>query len=102
MSTCHSDGAFRNEENVARLIQLTLEKLDSELTFIDTVIFYQIADISTDKGASPSETYFGLFYAFDDLDYPYEAKPSAKVIYSYFNNNTNDYSALDAFVNKYA
>ncbi len=102
MSTYHSDGAVRNEDNVARLIELALEKLDNELTFIDTAIFYKIADISTDRGASPSETYFGLFRSGDDLDDPYAAKPSAKAIYKFFHNGSTDYSALEALVDKYA
>ena len=102
MSTYHSDGAARDEQKVAKFIALALEKLENELTFIDTVIFYKIADISSDKGASPSETYFGLFRSGDDLDYPYAAKPSAEVIYSFFNGGTTDYSALEAFVGRYA
>jgi len=102
MSTYHSDGAVRNEDNVARLIELALEKLDNELTFIDTAIFYKIADISTDRGASPSETYFGLFRSGDDLDDPYAAKPSAKAIYKFFHNGSTDYSALEALVDRYA
>jgi len=102
MSTYHSDGAERSEANVAAIIEKALQKLDSELTFIDTVIFYQIADMSTDKGASASETYFGLFYAYDDMDYPYQAKLSAKAIYSYFHNGTNDYTAIEEFVARYA
>jgi len=103
MSGRHSDGAVRDEDNVARIIELALQKLDGELTFVDTVIFYKVADISSDNGASPSETYFGLFYSGDDLDNdPYTAKPSAKTIYSYFNNGTTDYSALDALANRYA
>ncbi len=102
MSTYHSNGNERNEDNVARLIQLALEKLDKELTFIDTAIFYKIADMSSDKDAIPSEIYFGFFRSGDDLDNPYEAKPSAKAIYSFFHNGTTDYSALDALVSRYA
>ena len=103
MSTCHPDGEVRDEDNVADIIGLALDKLDNELTFIDTVIFYKVADVSTDKGLSPSETYFGLFYAGDDLDHdPYTAKPSAKTIYSYFHNGSTDYSAIDALVGRYA
>ena len=102
MSTYHSDGEPRDEDNVARLIELALEKLDTELTFIDTAIFYKIADISTDRGASPSETYFGLFRSGDDLDDPYVAKPSAKAVYSFFHNGSEDYAALDALVGRYA
>ncbi|MBQ6825752.1 MAG: metallophosphoesterase [Clostridia bacterium] len=103
MSTYHSDGEPRSEENVAAIIEKALQKLDSELTFIDTVIFYQVADISLEKGASPSETYFGLFYAYDDLDHePYAAKESAKAIYSYFHNGSTDYTAINEFVARYA
>ena len=102
MSTCHPDGNPRDEANVAAIIKMALQKLDNELTFIDTVIFYKIADISSDFGASPSETYFGLFYSGDDLDNPYTAKESAKAVYSFFHNGSTDYSAIEAFVARYA
>ncbi|MBR6510143.1 MAG: metallophosphoesterase [Clostridia bacterium] len=95
-------GDARDEENVSKIITKALTKLDNELTFIDTVIFYQIADMSTDKGASASETYFGLFYCYDDMDYPYQAKLSAKAIYSYIHDGSTDYAAIDALVAKYA
>jgi len=101
MSTYHSDGVPRDEQNVARMIELTLEKLDEELTFIDTVIMYKIADISTDVGASASETNFGLFYSGDDIFDPYGAKPSAKAVYSFFHNGTTDYLELDALISRY-
>ena len=91
----------RDMDNVARLIELALEKVDEELTFVDAVYFYKIADVSTEKGISLSETYFGLFNSGDDLDNPYAAKESAKVIYSFFHNGTTDYSALDELVGRY-
>ena len=103
MSTAFSDVEYRDEDNVAAIIGMALEKLDDDLTFVDTVIFYKVADISSDNGASPSETYFGLFYSGDDLDHdPYTAKPSAEAVYSFFHNGSTDYSAIDALVARYA
>ncbi len=102
MSTYSPNGDARNEDRVADTIKKALQKLDTELTFIDTVFLYKIADISGDAGASAVETYYGLFYSGDDLDNPYAAKPSAKAVYSYFHNGSTDYSALDALVSRYA
>ncbi|MBE6728189.1 MAG: hypothetical protein E7562_06055 [Ruminococcaceae bacterium] len=103
MSTYHPDGEPRDEDNVAAIITKSLNKLDTALTFVDTVIFYEIADKSTNAGASAVETHYGLFYAYDDLDFdPYTAKPSAKAVYSFFNGGTSDYSALDALAARYS
>ena len=101
MSTKHTDGAARDEDNVAAIITKALTKLDNELTFIDTVIFYKIADISLSKGYSYSETNFGLFYS-GDYVWKYDAKESALAIYSYFHNGTEDYTAIDELVARYA
>lgn len=98
----HPDGAARSEDKVAMFISLALEKLNSELTFVDTVIFYKLADVSSDNGASAVETYYGAFRSGDDLDDPYAAKPTAEAIYSFFHNGSDDYSALDALVGRYA
>ena len=101
MSSAHTDGAWRDDDNIARIIELALEKLDNDLTFIDTVIFYKIADISIIEhpSATPSEVNFGLFYSGDDY-WKYEAKPVAYTIYSYFNGST-DCSAIDDLVARY-
>ena len=103
MSSYDPDGELRSESNVERIIELALKKLDEELTFVETVYFYEIADMSSDKYDTPSsETHFGLFYAYDDLDAPYAAKSSAKVIYRFFHNGATDYSQLDALAKRYA
>ena len=102
MSTTEPSGDLRNKDKVANIITKALEKLDSDLTFVDTAIFYKLADVSSDNGASYVETSYGLFYSGDDFDYPYEAKPTAKAIYSFFNNGSTDYSALEELVGRYA
>ena len=94
MSTYHPNGDPRNDQKVANIIGKALEKLNAELTFIDTVIFYKLADISSNNNASYVETNYGLFYSGDDIFTPYAAKPSAEIIYSFFNNGTTNYSAL--------
>lgn len=101
MSSYHPDGTERDDQNVADIIGMALEKLDNELTFIDTVIFYKIANISANNGASPSETNFGLFYSGDDYFGGYDAKPSALTIYSYFHNGEDGTAVLEALANRY-
>ena len=101
-SSLNGNGTTRNLNAGANLINLYLNKINNELTFVDTVIFYKIADISADFGASYVETGFGLFYAGDDLDDPFAAKPIARTVYSFFHNGSTEYSALDAFVARYA
>ncbi|MDD6478976.1 MAG: dockerin type I repeat-containing protein [Oscillospiraceae bacterium] len=95
------NGTPRDEQRVANIIGLALEELDTELTFVDAVFLYKIADMSSDKDVTAVEAHYGLFYSGDDFDYPYAAKPSAKTVYSFFNGGTTDYSALDALVSKY-
>ncbi len=102
VSSWNGNGTARNEDTAATLMRLVLEKTDSELTFIDTVILYKLADISSDLGASAVETGYGLFYSGDDLDHdPYTAKPVAKTVYSFFHNGSTDYSALEALAGRY-
>ena len=102
MSTYHSNGTARDEDRVANMVGLTLDKLDTELTFIDTVIFYEIADMSwTNNPSRNSETNFGLFYAGDASSNKFGAKEIAKIIYSFFHNGTTDYSELEALANRY-
>ena len=101
MSSYHPDGTYRDDQNVADIIGMALEKLDNDLTFIDTVIFYKIANISANNGASPSETNFGLFYSGDDYFGGYDAKPSALTIYSYFHNGEDGTAVLEALANRY-
>ena len=102
VSSYSGNGNPRNETIAANLAGLTLEKINTELTFIDTVIFYKIADISSDNGATLVESGYGLFYAGDDLDHdPYAAKPIAKTVYSFFGGGTTDYSALTALADRY-
>ena len=93
--------AGREEYNVGRLLTLALEKVNNDLTFIDTVIFYEIANASSEAGLGNSETNFGLFYSGDDLDNGYQPKIGAKVIYSFLHNGSEDYSALDALAARY-
>lgn len=100
MSTSVSDG--RDEDTAANFIKLALEKLDSNITFIDTVFIYKLADVSSDMGQSAIETAYGLFYSGDDLDNPYGAKATAKAVYSFCHNGSTDYSELDALVSRYA
>jgi len=103
VSSYHGNGAPRNETTAATLAGLMLDKIDSDLTFIDTVIFYKVADISSDNGASAVESGYGLFYSGDDLDHdPYAAKPIAKTVYTFFNGGLTDYSALDDLAVRYA
>ncbi|MBR4911188.1 MAG: hypothetical protein IKZ47_07735, partial [Clostridia bacterium] len=94
--------SFRKENAAGEILGAALSKIDNDLTYIDTVITYKIADISTDAGASQAETYYGLFYSGDDMDNdPYAAKPTAKAVYSFTHNGSTDYSELDALAAKY-
>ena len=102
VSTKHNNGTSRNEETAGTLLGMTLNKINSDLTYVDTVITYKLADISSDKGASPIETNYGLFYSGDDLDNdPYAAKPTAKAVYSFTHGGSTDYSVLDALAARY-
>ena len=102
VSSYHGSGAPRNETTAATLAGLMLDKIDSDLTFIDTVIFYKVADISSDNGASAVESGYGLFYSGDDLDHdPYTAKPIAKTVYTFFSGGLTDYSELEALAGRY-
>ena len=100
MSTSVAGG--RDEDKAANFIKLALEKLNSDITFIDTAFIYKLADISSDMGQSAIETAYGLFYSGDDLDNPYGAKATAKAVYSFCHNGSTDYSELDALVSRYA
>ena len=102
VSSVHGNGTSRDLDACASLANLYLNKINNDLTFIDTVIFYKLADISNEYGASAVETAYGFFYAGDDLDYAYQAKPIAKTVYSFFHNGSTDYSAIDALVARYA
>ena len=95
--------ATRTESNGADLITKFLNKINSDLTYIDTVIFYKIGDMSSSIATLESEENFGLFKSGDNAisSYKYKAKETAKAVYSYFHNNTTDYTALDNLRNRY-
>ena len=92
----------RSESNAADLINKFLNKINTSLTYIDTVNFYKIADASASNGLSEPETKFGLFYSGDAATNRYAAKQTGKAVYSFFHNNTTDYSALTALAGRYA
>ncbi|MBR4910392.1 MAG: cellulase family glycosylhydrolase, partial [Clostridia bacterium] len=103
VSTRNNNGTFRNEALTGTLLGATLSKIDNDLTYIDTVITYKLADISTDVGANWVETCYGLFYSGDDMDnVPYTAKPAAKAVYSFTHEGSTDYSELEALADRYA
>ena len=93
----------RTESNAADLITKFLNKINSDLTYIDTVYFYKIGDMSSSISTLESEENFGLFKSGDNAinSYKYKAKETAKAVYSYFHNNTTDYTALDNLRNRY-
>ena len=91
----------RTESNAASLISKFLTKVDNNLTYIDTVIFYKVADASTSAGLSEPEQKFGLFYAGDAASNPYAAKQTAKAVYSFFHNGSTNYSSLTALAGRY-
>ncbi|MBR4762134.1 MAG: cellulase family glycosylhydrolase, partial [Clostridia bacterium] len=94
----------RTEANGADLITKYLTKINTNLTFVDTVIFYKIADISASSGQSDVESKYGLFYSGDHAtsSYRYAAKQTAKAIYKFFHNGSTDYSALTSLRSRYA
>lgn len=97
-----STGDGRNLNIVGDAIYATLNKINNDLTFVDTVIIYKLADISSDIAEDEIEKCYGLFYSGDELDYEYQAKPSAKAVYRFTHGGSTDYSAIDALVAKYA
>ena len=101
VSSYHGDGAPRNETTAGGILTLALSKINTDLTFIDTVFIYKIADISTSVGQTLCESGYGLFYSGDASSNRYVAKPTAKAVYSFFNGGTSDYSALTALANRY-
>ena len=102
VSTIHGNGTYRDEEKAGTLLNMTLSAIDSSLTYIDAVFIYKIADISSDNGASPTETGYGLFYSGDDLDHdPYAAKGTARAVYSFLHGGSTNYSALTALAGRY-
>ena len=94
----------RSESYGADLISKFLNKINTNLTYIDTVFFYKVADISSSAGAGDSETYYGLFYSGDNATASkrYGAKQTAKAVYSFFHNGSTDYTALDNLKSRYA
>ena len=102
ISSYEGGGSARNEEKAATILLNALNKINSDLTFIDTVFLYKVADISIDNGQTLSESGYGLFYSGDDLDHDhYAAKPSAKAVYRFLHNGSTDYSALTALAGRY-
>ena len=113
--TAHNDGGSRvwltetgvsvfgsrTESTASTLITKFLNKINNNLTYIDTVIFYKVADISSSSSASEPEKKFGLFYSGDASSNPYAAKQTAKAVYSFFHNNTTDYTALNNLRNRW-
>ncbi|MBQ7248038.1 MAG: cellulase family glycosylhydrolase [Lachnospiraceae bacterium] len=91
----------RPTSNTGDLMSKVLDKIDTDLTYIDALFIYKIADISASAGADDSETSYGLFYSGDAGSNRYNAKNSAQVVYSFFHNGSTDYSALDALVSRY-
>ena len=93
----------RNESYGADIITKFLNKINTNLTYIDTVFFYKVADISTSAGAGDSETYYGLFYSGDNATTSkrYGAKQTAKAVYSFFHNGSTDYSVLTSLAGRY-
>ena len=91
----------RPTSNTGDLMSKVLDKIDTDLTYIDALFIYKIADISASAGADDSETSYGLFYSGDAESNRYNAKNSAQVVYSFFHNGSTDYSALDALVSRY-
>ena len=93
----------RTESNGADLLTKYLNKINNNLTFVDTVIFYKVADISASAGAGASETCYGLFYSGDNSSDSkrYAAKETAKAVYSFFHNGSTDYSALTSLRSRY-
>ncbi|MBO4433402.1 MAG: cellulase family glycosylhydrolase, partial [Clostridia bacterium] len=93
----------RTEANGADLLTKYLTKINTNLTYIDTVIFYKLADISASAGQDESETKYGLFYSGDNSTSSkrYAAKETAKAVYSFFHNGSTDYSALTSLRSRY-
>ena len=85
----------RTEANAEDLMTKLLNKINTNMTYVDTVIFYKVADASTSNGLSEPETKFGLFYAGDASSNRYSAKRTAKAVYKFFHNGSTDYTALD-------
>ena len=85
----------RTEANAGDLMTKLLTKINTGATYIDTVIFYKVADASTSNGLSEPETKFGLFYAGDASSNRYAAKQTAKAVYKFFHNGSTDYTALN-------
>ncbi len=85
LSTSGTKTDDRNKDTVASIITATLNNINTNLTFVDTVFIYKLADVSVDKKLSPQETDYGLFFSGDDLDCaPYGVKPSANAVASFF------------------
>ncbi|MBR4761614.1 MAG: hypothetical protein IK086_03160, partial [Clostridia bacterium] len=91
----------RSESTAASLITKFLNKINNNLTYIDTVIFYKVADISTSVSSSEAERRFGLFYSGDASSNDYGAKQTAKAVYSFFHNGSTDYTALTNLRNRW-
>ncbi len=91
----------RTESNGASLLSKFLNKINTNMTYIDTVIFYKVADASASSSITEPEKKFGLFYAGDASSNAYGAKQTAKTVYSFFHNGSTDYSALTALANRY-
>lgn len=97
-----ANGYERDMTNCGNMLYATLSKFNTSTTFIDAVIIYKLADMSTDAGAGEFETTYGLFYSGDDLDHPYEAKEAAKAVYKFTHGGSTDYSALNSLVSRWA
>ena len=91
----------RSESTAASLITKFLNKINNNLTYIDTVIFYKVADISTSVSSSEAERKFGLFYSGDASSNDYGAKQTAKAVYTFFHNGSTDYTALTNLRNRW-
>ena len=91
----------RTESNGASLLSKFLNKINTNMTYIDTVIFYKVADASASSSITEPEKKFGLFYAGDASSNAYGAKQTAKTVYSFFHSGSTDYSALTALTNRY-
>ena len=97
----YGSGNWRDETETAALFERFLNKVNNDITYVDTVITYKLADMST-SGSTDTESAYGLFYAGDDTTHGrYGAKEIAKKIYSFTHNGSTDYSELTALANRY-
>ncbi len=85
LSTSGTRTDDRDKDIVASILTATLNNINNNLTFVDTVFIYKLADVSTEKGMSDQETDYGLFFSGEDIDCAhYGVKPSANAVAAFF------------------